>query len=335
MLRSEVRSDVTTAMHSLQHGNSIESIATKYRNFFPIEKIGHADGSSSRSGPSVDTEIDVALDNISRDEDTLGGTLGGDGRTSGHTRTDSSSPEYTAQSSNTSVSPSLGFPSSLRSENSAQHIQTPQPIQSPQHLQSPDILMPVSNLGQHSLSHKMFDFAFVTQHLRLLFDWELSPLTMIHKERFEDDFLNGRTANCSPALVAAVISVSSRLWGPDQQESDGDDSGGCWGNVFAHESDRLLRGQTSAENAKVPTIQALGLLSLRAVREGNEAEARAFSNRGMAALVSRMLPELRGEENEKCSAPEDQDGTAGKMFCGVITVARYARSQNASRRRHV
>ena len=92
---------------------------------------------------------------------------------------------------------------------------------------------------------EMFDFAFVSQHLALFFAWGSPPFTLISRDEFADNFLNSGTTYCSPALVAALLSVASRLW--DHSPGRRDETYKYRGTLFAHEAYRLLDIQPGAD----------------------------------------------------------------------------------------
>ncbi|KAK6858606.1 hypothetical protein PG995_005170 [Apiospora arundinis] len=139
------------------------------------------------------------------------------------------------------------------------------------------------------------DMDLVQHLLALYFCWEYPIFATIHKEYFLADFLSGRQEYCSAGLVNAILALGCML--SSEAGSDRNpDKLRILSDHFFKESLRLA-AQASTQYSLV-NIQALGILSLRELRCGRNAESRYYAGQSMRLAVEMGLNKVShgGEE---------------------------------------
>lgn len=133
------------------------------------------------------------------------------------------------------------------------------------------------------------DVKLVKHLLGLYFCWEYPTFASLSKEQFLGDFRDGRTRYCSSLLVNALLALGCRYSSMSMTESDPEDPYSK-GQHFFEMSLQLLRQER--DRRSLPTIQALGVLSLREASCGRMAEGMAFSGQSMRLAVEMGLHNL-------------------------------------------
>ncbi|KAF2671755.1 hypothetical protein BT63DRAFT_452261 [Microthyrium microscopicum] len=129
------------------------------------------------------------------------------------------------------------------------------------------------------------DPTLIKHLLKMYFTWHYPYFTTLSRNLFLRDFHRGRlsVANdrrkleyCTPLLVNAMLALGCHFTGwPDARE-DREDSATA-GNHFFKEAKRLFMINDEYEKAKLPTVQALALMSVREAGCGREAKGWVYS----------------------------------------------------------
>lgn len=142
-----------------------------------------------------------------------------------------------------------------------------------------------------------------------------SPSSFLHvsQPQFLQDFCDGNQRYCSGALINVILGRACRLLDcPAQLISQV-----SFGDAFLGEARRLLSAETT--HTTIPSVQALGLMALTEMGQGNDDEA---WNLAQESVRSSILLALQAQS----SAPLEGDDKAvwSLSFCGGFTVMRYA-----------
>jgi hypothetical protein len=142
-----------------------------------------------------------------------------------------------------------------------------------------------------------------------------SPSSLLHvsQAQFLQDFCDGNQRYCSAALINVILGRACRLLDcPAQLISQV-----SFGDAFMGEARRLLSAEPT--HAAIPSIQALGLMALTEMGQGNDDEA---WNLAQESVRSSILLALQAQS----SPPLEGDDKAvwALSFCGGFTVMRYA-----------
>ena len=108
--------------------------------------------------------------------------------------------------------------------------------------------------------------------------WPPHPyFTTLSKELFYKDFLTGISSQyCSPILVNAMLALGCHFSSKQAARASSDDSGTTGDHYFA-EAKRLLYENEEFANAKLCTVQALALMSVREAGCGRESKGWVYS----------------------------------------------------------
>ena len=113
--------------------------------------------------------------------------------------------------------------------------------------------------------------------LNMYFCWHYSFFTTLSKELFYRDFLQGTPSQyCSKLLVNVILTLGCHFSSKPFARADPDDSGST-GDHFFQESKRLLHDDEELTNAKLCTVQALALMSVREAGCGRENKGWVYS----------------------------------------------------------
>ena len=113
----------------------------------------------------------------------------------------------------------------------------------------------------------------IVQHLlNLYFCWEYPTFASLSRKHFFHDYYEGNRQFCSSLLVNALLSLGARF--SKSPIARGDAGGQTVGEQFFEECKRLLE----ADNGEpcLPTVQALGLMSLREASCGRNVMRRSM-----------------------------------------------------------
>ncbi|KAL1955200.1 hypothetical protein VTO42DRAFT_8912 [Malbranchea cinnamomea] len=108
--------------------------------------------------------------------------------------------------------------------------------------------------------------------LTMYFTWHYAYFTVLSKELFYRDFVQGRSSQyCSPLLVNAMLALGCHFSSWPAAREDPNDSATA-GDHFFKEAKRLILENDELEKAKLCTVQALSIMSVREAgccREGS------------------------------------------------------------------
>lgn len=121
------------------------------------------------------------------------------------------------------------------------------------------------------------DDALVDHLLAMYFSWEYPTFASLSKEHFVHDFDAGTQRFCSPLLVNALLALGARSSDAPEARKNPIDPRSA-GEHFFEEAKRLLG---SEEVPTLPTIQALGLMSLRQASCGKDASSVFYARQSL------------------------------------------------------
>lgn len=123
--------------------------------------------------------------------------------------------------------------------------------------------------------------------MNMYFCWHYAIFTALAKGPFYRDFLTGKSSQyCSPLLVRVMLALGCHFSARGEARADFGDSATTGDHFFA-EAKRLLYEDDEFTNAKLYTVQALALMSVREVGCGLESKAWVYSG-----MSSRMACDL-------------------------------------------
>ena len=120
--------------------------------------------------------------------------------------------------------------------------------------------------------------------INMYFTWHYTFFTTLSKSLFYRDFLLGKppqevrrkTEYCTPLLVNAILALGCHFTSWPAARSNPTDSATA-GDHFFKEAKRLILENDEHENPKLPTVQALALMSVREAGCGREAKGWVYS----------------------------------------------------------
>ncbi|KLJ09729.1 hypothetical protein EMPG_14852 [Blastomyces silverae] len=113
--------------------------------------------------------------------------------------------------------------------------------------------------------------------LTMYFTWHYAYFTTMSKKLFYRDFIKGRsTQYCSSLLVNAMLALGCHFSSWPAARSDPNDSATA-GDHFFKEAKRLILENDEHERAKLCTVQALALMSVREAGCGREGSGWVYS----------------------------------------------------------
>lgn len=130
------------------------------------------------------------------------------------------------------------------------------------------------------------DIILIRHLLALYFCWEYPVFASLSREHFMDDFHQGRHRYCSPLLVNSLLAVGSR-WSTHLNSRADPNDGNSPSDSFFAESVRLLNQET--DRRSLTTVQALGLMSMREISCGRDAEGRYYSAQAIRLAIDMGL----------------------------------------------
>ena len=130
------------------------------------------------------------------------------------------------------------------------------------------------------------DPTLIRHLLALYFCWEYPIFASLSREHFVEDFYEGRHRYCSPLLVNSMLALGSR-WSTASTSRANSDHVHPTGESFFAESVRLLSQET--DRRSLTTVQALGLMSMREMSCGRDAEGRYYAIQSIRLAVDMGL----------------------------------------------
>lgn len=136
-------------------------------------------------------------------------------------------------------------------------------------------------------------------------------LSLVSQSHFIEGFRNGSPRYCSEALVNAILGAACRLFGATCQVL----SRVSFGDAFVGEAKRLLAEEQNHVN--LPSIQALGVLALAEMSQGNDEEAENLVRESVRASVHLVLGTRQHDQDS-----EDFKVIRALAYCGVFSLMR-------------
>ena len=121
------------------------------------------------------------------------------------------------------------------------------------------------------------DKDLILHFINMYFCWHYAYFTTLSKELFYRDFLSGASSNyCSALLVNVMLALGCHFSSKPAARADPEDSSST-GDHFFKEAKRLLYENDEFANAKLSTVQALALMSVREAGRGHESKGWVYS----------------------------------------------------------
>jgi Fungal specific transcription factor domain len=121
------------------------------------------------------------------------------------------------------------------------------------------------------------DKALILHFINMYFCWHYAYFTTLSKELFYRDFLTGTSSQyCSALLVNVMLALGCHFSSKPAARADPEDSSST-GDHFFKEAKRLLYEDDEFANAKLCTVQALALMSVREAGCGHESKGWVYS----------------------------------------------------------
>jgi Fungal specific transcription factor domain len=121
------------------------------------------------------------------------------------------------------------------------------------------------------------DKALILHFINMYFCWHYSYFTTLAKELFYRDFLTGTSSQyCSALLVNVMLALGCHFSSRRAARANPDDSA-TTGDHFFKEAKRLLHEDDEFANAKLCTVQALALMSVREAGCARESKGWVYS----------------------------------------------------------
>ncbi len=121
------------------------------------------------------------------------------------------------------------------------------------------------------------DKDLILHFINMYFCWHYAYFTTLSKELFYRDFLTGASSDyCSALLVNVMLALGCHFSSKPAARADPEDSGST-GDHFFKEAKRLLYEDDEFANAKLCTVQALALMSVREAGCGHESKGWVYS----------------------------------------------------------
>ena len=141
------------------------------------------------------------------------------------------------------------------------------------------------------------DTSLILHLVHMYFTWYYSYFTTLSRMLFFKDFLKGRpispsankTVYCTPLLVNAILSLGCHFTSWPSARSDPEDSATA-GDHFFKECKSLIVDNDEYEHARIATVQALALMSVREAGCGREAKGWIYSGMSFRMACDLGLP---------------------------------------------
>ncbi len=172
------------------------------------------------------------------------------------------------------------------------------------------------------------DKELILHFMNMYFCWHYAFFTTLAKELFYRDFLTGTTSQyCSSLLVNVMLALGCHFSSRPAARADPEDSG-TTGDHFFKEAKRLLYENDEFANAKLCTVQALALMSVREAGCGHESKGWVYSGMSFRMACDLGLNVDAVPMNE-ISRLTDEDIDARRVtFWGCFLFDKYDDPQN-------
>lgn len=167
------------------------------------------------------------------------------------------------------------------------------------------------------------DKELILHFINMYFCWHYAFFTTLSKELFYKDFLTGTTSQyCSPLLVNVMLALGCHFSSRPAARADPEDSGTTGDHFFA-EAKKLLYENDEFANAKICTVQALALMSVREAGCGHESKGWVYSGMSFRMACDLGLNVDTAPINES-SRLTDEDIDARRItFWGCFLFDKY------------
>ena len=162
------------------------------------------------------------------------------------------------------------------------------------------------------------DVDLILHLLQLYFTWHYPSFVTLSKSLFFRDFFRGKLAEpvdrieyCTPLLVHAMLSLGCHFTLRPGGRSDPEDKATAGDNFFK-EAKKLLSEHEEFETPRLPTIQALALMSVREAGCGREAKGWLYSGMSFRMACDLGL-EMQMNMDNRTSNLSDEDIDARRI----------------------
>lgn len=160
------------------------------------------------------------------------------------------------------------------------------------------------------------DVVFVEHLMTLYFCWEYPTFASLSKEHFLEDFRRGKTKNCSPLLVNAILALGCRFSAQPKARADPNDKNTAGDHFFA-EAQRLLDQQKDRHVMTI--IQALGLMAIREASCGRSSESIFLSGQSIRLAIEMGL-HLEHVQDKNGESSDDETAVRAATFWGAFSL---------------
>jgi hypothetical protein len=168
------------------------------------------------------------------------------------------------------------------------------------------------------------DKELILHLINMYFCWHYAFFTTLSKELFYRDFLRGKpTQNCSALLVNVMLSLGCHFTAWPAARADPENSA-TTGDHFFKEARRLMYENDELTNARLCTVQALALMSVREAGCGREGKGWVYSGMSFRMACDLGL-QVDAPPMSETSSLKDEDIDARKItFWGCFLFDKYA-----------
>ncbi|KAK3684072.1 putative C6-zinc finger TF, regulator of conidiation [Podospora appendiculata] len=159
------------------------------------------------------------------------------------------------------------------------------------------------------------DAQLVQRLLSKFFSGSFPSLSLVSSPQFMRDFREGSPRFCSEALVNAILGSACKSYDTTSKLV----SRVTYGDAFLGEAKRLLGAEQSHVN--LPSIQALGVLALTEISQGNDDEAWDLAWGSIRACIHMVLQ----TQHQDHQIDSDFRVVRALAYCGGFTVIRNLR----------
>ena len=181
-----------------------------------------------------------------------------------------------------------------------------------QHQHFPPSTETLGNPSPNTWTRVTSDARLVDRLLAKFFTSSLPFLSLVSRRQFMHDFREGNHGYCSEALVNAILGMASKVATTTSQLV----SRVSFGDAFMGEARALLARGPDCVN--LPCIQALGILALAEMAQGNEEEANDLARESVRACIRFLL-----QTQQPSPSPDDDFRTVRALaYCGGFSLTR-------------
>ncbi|KAK4148811.1 hypothetical protein C8A00DRAFT_19422 [Chaetomidium leptoderma] len=167
----------------------------------------------------------------------------------------------------------------------------------------------------HTWTKVTSDTRLVQRLLTRFFASSLPYLSLVSQRHFIQDFREGKPRYCSEALVNAVLGMACKAATAASQLV----SRVSFGDAFMGEAKGLLAKEK--DHVNLPCVQALGVLAMAEMAQGNEEEASDLA-RGSVKACIRLILQTQQRDHE---LDDDFKTVRALAYCGGFSLIRVLR----------